>query len=238
MHDFMRRLSWKWGSRMGGPWRTPWTGDRPLNPVPTLSGAGNPEPLGNIWLGVSIEDQATADERIPHLLKTPAAVRFISAEPLLGPVDLRPILYAGECRACSGRGTCGVCDRGVVQRAAIDGLDWVIVGGESGPGARPCDVAWIRDIIAQCRNAGVPVFCKQLGAVVVQRTEDFCRPGAKWGESVHSGEYCGGPDDYWQGMTRFGARPHEYVRIDKLRDRKGGDPAEWPKDLRVREMPT
>ena len=98
-----------------------------------------PWPLPNVWLGVSAEDQPRADERIPHLLQTPAAVRFVSAEPLLGPVDLQPYLrwnfdtYAApDCR-----------------------LDWVIVGGESGPGARPCHWRWIDGIVRQCRSAGV-----------------------------------------------------------------------------------
>jgi len=103
-------------------------------------------PLPNVWLGVSVEDQATADERIPLLLQTPAAVRWISYEPALGPVDLRPFLWkiddlAGDLR-----------------------VDWVVIGGESGPGARPFDLAWARRAIAQCRAAGVPVFVKQLGA--------------------------------------------------------------------------
>ena len=91
-------------------------------------------PLPNVWNGVSVEDQQRADERIPHLLQTPAAVRFISAEPLLGPIDLKE---------------------------NISNLDWVIVGGESGPKFRACDVAWITAIVDQCRDASVPVFVKQ-----------------------------------------------------------------------------
>lgn len=96
-------------------------------------------PLPNVWLGVSVENQHWADERIIHLVETPAAVRFISAEPLLGPVDLRGCWKP-------------------------QGLDWVICGGESGPGARPFDVAWARSIIEQCKASDVPVFVKQLGA--------------------------------------------------------------------------
>lgn len=101
-------------------------------------------PLPNVWLGVSTEDQRRADERIPLLLETPATLRFISAEPLLGPID------------------------GVFRS-----LDWVIVGGESGPGARPCHLEWIRAVVRQCREAGVPVFVKQLGANAVLDGQPF-----------------------------------------------------------------
>jgi protein gp37 len=103
---------------------------------------------GHIWLGVSVEDQKTADERIPILLQTPAAVRWVSAEPLLGPVDLdtRKMFPTSEAFAPPPQ------------------LDWCVVGGESGPGARPFDIGWARSIVAQCRAAGVPVFVKQLGS--------------------------------------------------------------------------
>jgi hypothetical protein len=113
-------------------------------------------PLPNVWLGVSAEDQQRADERIPDLLATPAAVRFVSAEPLLGPLDLRRWLE----HSCSICRTFGVED---VTRCGPR-IDWVIVGGESGHGARPCDLAWIRSIVEQCRDAGVACFVKQLGA--------------------------------------------------------------------------
>ena len=143
-------------------------------------------PLPNVWLGVSCDDQARADERIPHLLSTPAAVRFVSAEPLLGPIALRAwmprhaVTETDDCAPwCSACGPTGPLPR----------IDWVIVGGESGPGARPCDVDWIRSIVRQCREAGTACFVKQLG-------------------------------------SRLG-----------LRDPKGGDPSEWPEDLRVRETP-
>lgn len=113
-------------------------------------------PLPNVWLGVSVEDQRRADERIPILLDTTAAVRFVSCEPLLGPVDLaspalrrRPL--AGGMHGWS---------RGLHN----PGIDWIIVGGESGPGARPMDLAWARSLVEQARAAGVPVFVKQLGA--------------------------------------------------------------------------
>lgn len=166
--------------------------------------------LPNVWLGVSVEDQERADERIPLLLQTPAAVRFVSAEPLLGPVDFLRL------------GTMDDGTRGALSYDALAGgwwhrrgraerwirrdegprLDWVIVGGESGPGARPMDLAWARSTVKQCRAAGVAVFVKQLGA----------RPDGA-GFSV-AARYTG-----------------------RLRDRKGGDPSEWPDDLRVREWP-
>lgn len=119
-------------------------------------------PLPNVWLGVSVEDQNTADERIPLLLQTPAAVRWVSYEPALGPVDLRHIHHDDtvEIDALTG-------DHGVIrplQGRSDKHLDWIVVGGESGPGARPFDIQWARDIIAQCKAADVPVFVKQLGA--------------------------------------------------------------------------
>jgi len=117
-------------------------------------------PLSNVWLGVSVEDQATADERIPLLLQTPAAVRFCSYEPALGPVDFSPYWLGGACWACGAYKA--QCECG--ETAKLRRLDWLIVGGESGPGARPFDIAWARSAIAQCREAGVPVFMKQVGA--------------------------------------------------------------------------
>jgi len=133
-------------------------------------------PLPNVWLGVSVENQATADERIPLLLKVPAAVRFVSAEPLLGPIDFRR-LNGERCEQRDGCGevvaydafgasaTCACCTEGS-EPVAWHSLDWVIVGGESGPGARPCNVEWIRSIVRQCKDAGTACFVKQLGADV------------------------------------------------------------------------
>lgn len=108
--------------------------------------------LPNVWLGTSVEDQATADERIPHLLRCPAAKRFVSVEPMLGPIDLdseeADHVHALGC----GNSGCECGDRGV---------DWVIVGSESGPGARPMDLHWVRSIRDQCIEAGVPLWYKQ-----------------------------------------------------------------------------
>jgi len=100
------------------------------------------EPLPNVWLGVSCENQTTADERIPLLLQTPAAVRFVSAEPLLGPIDLRPYLEGRE-------------------RYNNEVLDWTIAGAESGPGARPMDEDWVRLLRNQCQITKSAFFYKQ-----------------------------------------------------------------------------
>jgi len=130
--------------------------------------------LKNVWLGVSVENQKAADERIPLLLETPAVVRFVSAEPLLGPLDLsaylpRQLYVCQSCGAEVGQGEvgldfrcpycCGACD----PDGSTEGLDWVIVGGESGPGARPMHPDWVRSLRDQCREAGVPFFFKQWG---------------------------------------------------------------------------
>lgn len=113
----------------------------------------------NIWLGVSVEDQAMADERIPLLLQTPAAVRFVSCEPLLSSIDLSE----------------WVNPQGATARddpAMYSLLNWVIVGGESGPGARPMYPQWARETRDQCQAAGVPFFFKQNGAFI-EVTEGF-----------------------------------------------------------------
>lgn len=117
--------------------------------------------LPNLWLGVTAENQDAADERIPLLLATPAAKRFVSIEPMLGAVDLK----MGNCSHCQKRGnqfhlthSCEVCGR-----VGGKNLDWVICGGESGPGARPMHPAWARSLRDQCEEAGVPFFFKQWG---------------------------------------------------------------------------
>jgi len=160
-------------------------------------------PLPNVWLGVSVENQHFADERIPLLLQTPAAVRFISAEPLLERIDLAGFIPRSqpwkpyvECR--HGYDACPTCDSN-----PSPALDWVIVGGESGPGARPFCEHWARGLVQQCRAAEVPCFVKQFGSNA-QRYID----------------------------------QHDAVEFPNLRSRKGGDPAEWPEDLRVREYPS
>jgi protein gp37 len=120
--------------------------------------------LPNVWLGTSVEDQKTANERIPSLIQTPAAVRFVSYEPALGPVDFTNFEIMGHSMDalrgewCSEDTSCMVSDK------SDNAIGWVIVGGESGPGARVFDIGWARSIVRQCRAAGVPVFVKQLGS--------------------------------------------------------------------------
>jgi protein gp37 len=202
-------------------------------------------PLPNVWLGVSVEDQPSADVRIPLLFQTPAAVRWVSYEPALAGMDFglgrwirlhKPVrselpfidayLSAGIYRAQSNpHGALSV------QHETYDGLlgvkpseferlpilDWLVVGGESGPGARPFDLAWARSAIAQGRAADVPVFCKQLGAYPLDAPDTW-----------HS----------WRdrGASTTHADQHDRIHVI-LRDRKGADPSEWPEDLRVREFP-
>lgn len=115
-------------------------------------------PLRNVWLGVSCEDQQRADERIPWLLKTPAAVRFISAEPLLGELEIKGFMHDSICFETLDDIGCICSEPREVH------LDWVIVGGESGPGARPMRLEWAQSIVEQCKDAAVPCFVKQLGA--------------------------------------------------------------------------
>lgn len=110
-------------------------------------------PLPNLWLGVSVEDQKSADERIPVLLKTPVAVRFVSVEPMLGPVDLVPYLKLPPFHV----------NYKLSGMNKWSGLNWVICGGESGPGARPMHPDWVRSLRDQCVNAGVPFFFKHWG---------------------------------------------------------------------------
>lgn len=162
-----------------------------------------PWPLPNLWLGISAEDQQRANQRIPLLLATPAAVRFISAEPLLGPVDLRAVSTAAISAAAGNK--------------LSDCLHWVIVGGESGKDARPFDLDWATSIINQCRGAGIPCFVKQLGSLPFSATKK--PPFTLW-------QIDDGPSAYETGPF-----------YADLRNSKGGDPAEWPKNLRVREMP-
>ncbi len=128
-------------------------------------GFGYRLPLPNVWLGVSVEDQVRADERIPALLATPAEVRWISAEPLLGPIDLSEIEVLGGdavIHPLAWDRDCIDADGG--DHPDIPPLDWVVVGGESGKGARPMHPDWARQIRDQCAAAGVPFLFKQWGA--------------------------------------------------------------------------
>lgn len=126
-------------------------------------------PLSNVWAGCSVEDQRRADERIPHLLRVPARVRFLSCEPLLGPIELWH--FDEEEQALRG---VGIIRSGGMTPSTPDslpegyddsypGIDWVICGGESGHGARPMHPDWARSLRDQCQAAGVPYFFKQWG---------------------------------------------------------------------------
>lgn len=145
-----------------------------------------PWPLPNVWLGVSVEDQKRADERIPDLLATPAAVRWISAEPLLGPVDLTNIAEPSGSKSTTinalrdrlGSTFCG------------SRLDWVVAGGESGPGARPLHPDWTRSLRDQCAAAAVAFLHKQNG--------EFA-PGEIAGEYLN-------PEKAAKGMSYFNDR--------------------------------
>lgn len=137
-------------------------------------------PLPNLWLGTSVEDQKRADERIPELLRAPAAVRFLSCEPLLEEVDLRGLLRprlgrSGECPRC------GFLDSTWGHARQCTGvIDWVIVGGESGSKARPVHPDWVRLIRDQCQWSGAAFFFKQWGAWAPRRVRNIAR-GSKAG---------------------------------------------------------
>jgi protein gp37 len=182
-------------------------------------------PLPNVWIGTSISNQPDADKNIPTLLQIPAAVRFVSCEPLLGPIDLTPWLWSHMPIASLSPFAVEVRDE---FRRNL--LHWVIVGAESGPKARPCNVAWIRSAVEQCKAAGTACFVKQLGANVIDRNDVG---------------FEGDELDHWPvEISRDGRVEHltpqnwqgDPVRI-RLRDRKGGDWNEWPNDLRVRQFP-
>lgn len=132
-------------------------------------------PYENVWLGISVENQATADERIPLLLQCPAAVRWLSCEPLLGPIDLTRVVVENL-----PDGLLGVTDslRDFPTGSSTPmwpRVDWVVAGGESGPGARPMHPDWARSLRDQCAAAGVPFLFKQWGEwlPISQQHEDF-----------------------------------------------------------------
>jgi protein gp37 len=133
--------------------------DYGLAPVPAPSRRW---PLPNVWLGVSAENQQWAEIRVPALIQTPAAVRFVSAEPLLGPIDLTRAVWTCGSERGHGLTASYVHASGCCRR--FHGLDWVITGGESGPGARPAHPDWFRTLRDQCAAAGVAYFHKQHGA--------------------------------------------------------------------------
>jgi protein gp37 len=191
------------------------------------------EPPANVWLGTTVEDQKRADERIPHLVAVPAAVRFLSCEPLLEGVDLRlwPMHWHWDARFRSpeeARAAGAMAEQhpqALVRPGTRRGIDWVIIGGESGPGARPFHVEWARGLVRQCRAARVAPFVKQLGA----RPLGFCRSGPVNG--FDDVDFC----DLYEASES--ARTCGEECRERLSDRAGGDMAEWPANLRVREFP-
>jgi protein gp37 len=158
-------------------------------------------PLPNVWLGVSVEDQHWADIRIPALLDTPAAVRFLSCEPLLSAIDfgigdphrdhesddVNGFPHPRICLTCSGEDGEPEVEYFRRDYSWSPEIHWVIIGGESGPGARPMDPDWVRSIVSECRDAGVTPFVKQLGAV--------------WARE-HGGDSHGGDWDLWPADLR------------------------------------
>jgi len=147
-------------------------------------------PLPNVWLGVSTEDQRRADDRIPHLLATPTAVRFVSAEPLLGPINLTHIDLPGGDEEIFPLGW----PEGRDDEPCHPHLDWVIAGGESGPNARPMHPDWARSLRDQCEAARVPFFFKQWG---------------EWGpydRSRHDGATLATPFSTDMPLQRFGKK--------------------------------
>lgn len=172
-------------------------------------------PLPNVWCGVSVESQKYADERIPLLLQIPAAVRFLSVEPMLEAVDLTRLPSGPQGRYLDSLRGIYVDPKNWQQNTCTSGLiDWVICGGESGPGARPFNLAWAESLQAQCKDAGVPFFMKQVGSSPFKTLKSHA-----------------------MGIERNGVQLPDELPM-RLKDRKGGDPAEWPEHLRVREFPS
>jgi protein gp37 len=166
-------------------------------------------PLPNVWLGVSAEDQRRADERIPYLPETPAAVRFVSAEPLVGPIDLCRIKEDTGFTFDALSRKVGISFRGV-------GLDWIIAGGESGPNARRMHPDWARSLRDQCAAAGVPFFFKQWGEWAPHGAGRPSRgqPETFVGEPPHSARLM-----YRAGKSRAGRLldGHEHNRMPEVR---------------------
>lgn len=199
----------------------------------------------NLWALTSVTS-AEQLGRVRQLLRVPAKVRGVSYEPALGKVDFGPWLPGcdPDCEECrrenehiaeyrgTGRLPLGRVTR---ERPHRSGIDWLIIGGESGPGARPFDVEWARRAVKQCRSASVAAFVKQLGANIRERNDagfdaDMSPESSAWTLPDPIGQVEHNPNGF---REEYQGAP---VRI-RLRDKKGGDMAEWPEDLRVREFP-
>ena len=175
-------------------------------------------PLPNVWLGVSVEDQQRADERIPTLLDTPAAVRWLSMEPLLGPVDLTMIQFPND------RGGMECWD--ALDLHSVPGeplpvghctatIDWIVLGGESGPGERPMHPDWARSIRDQCAAAAVPFLFKQWGEFAPgEIAGEYLDPDkAAKGVSLFDGRW----DDCWSEPDGHRDDEPDLYRIGKKR---------------------
>jgi protein gp37 len=167
-------------------------------------------PLPNVWLGVSVEDQKAADERIPLLLQVPAAVRWLSCEPLLGKIDL-DYIPRNDFKD---------------DDTFPEGIDWVVCGGESGPGARPMHPDWARSLRDQCNTAGVPFFFKQWGEWMPVR---FADAGVAKAKSI--GQFYKGKNDFWEGENSNEETYGEHIiNMRKVGKKKAGrllDGKEW-----------
>jgi len=158
-----------------------------------LQGQSHLLPLSNVWLGTSVENQAAAEERIPHLLRTPAAVRWVSCEPLLGAVDLDAFWGRYDHRPSYAyyRTAYGITDPRPIE--IEPGIHWVVAGGESGPGARPMHPEWARSLRDQCQEAGVPFHFKQWGEWAPCLEEEWHGLGT-WGKDGEIPQQCLSPD--------------------------------------------
>lgn len=201
-------------------------------------------PLPNVWLGVSVEDQATADERIPLLLQCPAAVRWVSYEPALGPVDFRPWLRGDDdgCERCDIEDGCRDCpaQKSVYRDGDYDldrpetcitekvDLDWIVVGGESGSAARPFDSKWLESLIAQCQGR-TALFVKQLGAQYLDAVNGIVGAAVSKEKAAEVG--------HWHGVLHDTAERKVSRAPRRLTSKKGGNTDEWPGYLVIREYP-
>ena len=184
----------------------------------------------NIWLGTSTENQEWFDRRVPHLLRASAQMKFLSIEPLLGPIDLHSSWRIGgqTCHNCKkfswydeDSHLCPHCGQTAVTKHHP--IHWVIIGGESGPNARPMDLAWVRSIIAQCREAHVPVFVKQLGSVWAREAGARHPKGGdleEWPVDLRVRMFPN--EEYDEFFSQYGQMPDEPIiagrRLKKLTD--------------------
>lgn len=174
-------------------------------------------PPANVWIGTTVENQEYADKRIPELLKIPAVCRFLSVEPMLGPIEFSDVTNRAD-----------AIDQ--VGKKALAGIRWCIVGGESGPRARPFNLEWARSTVAQCRAAGISCFVKQLGAKPIESIDNPYPPPTEQEEmNFKRAGFC---------RTQLTDGRVVWQKWPTFSDKKGGDPSEWSEDLRVREFPT